>query len=542
MYILGINGGFRQGYQDISAVLLKDGQLLAAIEEERLNRIKHSAGKLPYLAIHELLKIAQISMHQIDVVAFHGSTWNGNFNEQLVSYFNNQFGYCPTIKRYHHHDCHAISAFCASNFEEALIFSYDGSGDGISFQVSIGKNNTLKTIYRAERPNSLGFFYSMMTQYCGFVKDSDEYKLMGLSSYGNRHAYDFSWLINVENGELKLNQDFLITITQGQPSAHRDEMLFNQQFLEKMGKPRRIPNAEMENFYQDVAASAQQHFEDCLLKLVQFYSTQTGIKNICLVGGSALNCVANQKIMNADFVEKLYVQPASSDSGISLGSAWLTAIDANQKPIAPKHTFLGNSYTDKEIEHVLQASKVSYTKLENPALKAAQLISENKVIGWFQGKMEFGPRALGNRSILANPTHADIQKIVNEKIKFRESFRPFCPSILEEDVAQYFIGKQKIAPYMTITYEATPFAQQHIPSVIHVDNSARIQTVNKDQNALFYALLQHLKSINGHGVVLNTSFNLSHEPIVCTPRDALATFYSSGLDALIIGNFLVEKS
>lgn len=541
MYILGINGGFRQGYQDVSAVLIKDGKVIVAIEEERLSRIKFSAGKLPYLSIVEVLKIAKITIQDIDVVAFHGSTWLPDFTPKLKQYFEQHFGYAPTIKLYHHHDCHVASAFYASGFDEALIFSYDGSGDGISFQVSIGKDNKTTTIYRAERPNSLGIFYSLITQYCGFTKDSDEYKLMGLSSYGNRNAFDFSFLIDVQNGELKLNEAYLIKILTNQPSAHKDEMLFNEKFEEKLDKKRRLPKTNFNDFYKDIAASAQQHFENCLLKLVEFYCKETQLTKVCLSGGAALNCVANQKIMNANFVDNIYIQPASSDAGISLGAAWLASIDNNTKPISTENTYLGNYYTNEEIEFILKSCKINYKKIENPSIVAAKLIAENKVIGWFQDKMEFGPRALGNRSILANSCNPDIQKIVNEKIKLRESFRPFCPSVLEEDVEKYFIGKQKKSPYMTITYAVNEYAQKHIKGVLHVDDTARIQTVNISQNERFYLLLSELKKLTGHGVVLNTSFNLSHEPIVCTPRDALATFFSSGLDALIIGDFFIEK-
>lgn len=541
MYVLGINGGFRQGYQDVATVLLHNGKVIVALEEERLSRIKFSAGKLPYLSIIEALKIANITIQEIGVVAFHGSTWQGNFDEQLKNYFLYHFGYAPPVQKFHHHDCHAASTYFASNFQEALIFTYDGSGDGISFQVAIGANGKIENIYRAERPNSLGIFYSMITQYCGFVKDSDEYKLMGLSSYGNRNFHDFSWLIKVENGQLALDENYLIRILHGQPSAHKDEMLFNEKFIEKLGKEKRIPKSTMSSFYQDIAASAQQHFENCLLSLIEHYVKKTEIKAICLAGGGALNCVANQKIMNANFVENVFVQPASSDAGISLGAAWLASTVANFSPIATENTHIGNEYGNEEIEAILKSCHIKYQKIAEPPTLAAKYLSENKVIGWFQGKMEFGPRALGNRSILANPCFSEMQQIVNEKIKLREGFRPFCPSVLEEDVTLYFVGKQKIAPYMTITFDANEYAKKNIPAVIHVDGTARIQTVNQQQNEKYYLLLQAMKQLTGHGVVLNTSFNLSHEPIVCTPRDALATFFSSGIDALFVGNFLVEK-
>lgn len=541
MYILGINGGFRQGYQDVSAVLVKDGVVIAAIEEERLSRIKFSAGKLPYLAVLEVLKIGNITIQDIQVVAFHGSTWQPNFVPKIESYFQQQFGYAPTIQLFHHHDCHIASAYYASGFQKSLIISIDGSGDGISIQISTGIDGKIKTLHREERPNSLGIFYSMITQYCGFIRDSDEYKLMGLSSYGKRNAFDFSWLLDFDDGKITISQDYLVKVEALQPSPHRDEMLFNELLEDRLGQKRRMPNTEISTFYKDIAASAQQHFENILLKIVEYYTANTGLSKVCMAGGAALNCVANQKIMNADFVEELYIQPASSDAGISLGAAWLACIENNIKPLATENTYLGNAFSNEDIEKVLNSCKVKYQKIENSTQLAAQYLAANKVIGWFQGKMEFGPRALGNRSILANPCHPKMQQIVNEKIKLREGFRPFCPSVIEEDIDLYFEGKQKIAPYMTITFEATEYAKENIPSVIHVDGTARIQTVSRQKNKIYYSLLLEMKQLTGHGVVLNTSFNLSHEPIVCTPRDALATFFSSGLDALFIGDFLVEK-
>jgi carbamoyltransferase len=542
MIILGINGGFRQGYQDVSACIVKNGELIAAVEEERLSRIKFSAGRLPYLSVIEVLKISRLKIQDIDLIAFHGSTWETEIEERIENYFINHFGHSPKIKRYHHHDCHAASTFYASGFDSSLIISLDNSGDGVSLQISKGENGKIGVLKRFDRPNSLGGFYSLITQYCGFVKDSDEYKLMGLSSYGNRKAFDFSWLIDFKDGELKTNEDYLIKVAPKSPSPHRDEMNYNEDFIKKMKKPRRVPKSEIDSFYKDVAASAQEHFENLMVKICLEFLETTGLKNVCLAGGSALNCVMNQKLMNLQEVDNIYIQAASGDAGISLGAAWIASEEHGFKPQKTNHTYLGNSYTNEEVEEILKTSQLKYAKIENPAEIAAELIHKNKVIGWFQGRMEFGPRALGNRSILANACNPEMQEIVNKKIKFRESFRPFCPSVLEEDFDIYFIGKQKVSPFMTITYTVKEEQQKNIPSVSHVDGTARIQTVNEKQNPLFYKLLKHLKEKTGHGVVMNTSFNLSHEPIVCTPRDAIASFYASGMDALIIGNYLLEKS
>lgn len=540
-YILGISGGFRQGYQDVSACLVANGKVIAAIEEERLSRIKFSAGRLPYLSVLEVLKTAGVSFSQIDCIAFHGSTWGAEIQPKLKEYFVQHFGSCPEFIRFHHHDCHAASAYYASGFEKAVVISLDNSGDGISLQIMKGENGKLSLIERFSRPDSLGLFYQIITQYCGFVKDSDEYKVMGLSSYGKRDAFDFSWLINFEDGKLLIDQKYIVVPQPGAASLHKDEMVYTANFVEKMGKNRRIPKTEITQFYKDIAASAQQHFENVLLKIVRYYTQKTACSNVCLAGGAALNCVANQVIMNADFVDSVFIQPAAGDAGIALGAAWLASVAGGEKSIAPSHTFLGNEYNNEEIEAVLKSSNLKYSFIEEPEKAAAVAIYNNEVIGWFQGRMEFGPRALGSRSILANPCNRIMQDTVNQKIKFRESFRPFCPSVLEEDAPLYFEGKQKISPYMTITYAVKEEMQKKIPSVTHVDGTARIQTVNKVQNERFYKLLLELKRLSGHGVVMNTSFNLSHEPIVCTPRDAIATFYASGLDALFIGNFVVRK-
>jgi len=541
MYVLGISGGFSTGYQDVCAVLLKDGEIVAAVEEERCTRIKFSAGKLPYFSILKVLKIGGIAITDVSIVAMHGIAWSSDVEAKVSAYFLANFGYCPTIMRFHHHDCHAASTYYARGWDAAAVVTIDGSGDGVSLQISSGKDGRLHTLYRSERPHSLGIFYSLVTQYCGFTKDADEYKLMGLSSYGNRNAYNFDWLIDIIDGELVMNTSYLIDFVPNMPAPHRDEMLFNQKFIEKMGVPRRLPGTKMTDYYKDVSASAQLHFEKLLNKIIDKAIQLTGSQHICMAGGSALNCVANQSVLERNEIYDVYIQPAANDAGVALGAAWLACVTQGIKPIATHHTYWGNSFDDDTIENILQTCHIPYLRPDDIVEVASQLICEGKVIGWFQGRMEYGPRALGNRSILANPCDGDMQDIVNRKIKLRESFRPFCPSVLDEDSHLFFCIKNNVSPYMTVTYRATDYAYKTIPAVVHVDGTARIQIVNKQENELYYKLLQNVKDKIGHGVLLNTSFNLSHEPMVCTPRDALATFYSSGLDALCMGSFLVLK-
>lgn len=539
--ILGINGGFRAGYQDVSACLVRNGEVIAAVEEERLNRIKFSPGRLPFLAVKEVLAIAGITIQEVDYVAFHGSTWEAEIETRIADYFSNNFGYAPPIKRYHHHDCHSAGAYYSSGFSKALVVSMDNSGDGVSIQVSIGEGGNLTLLKRYNRPISFGVFYSLFTQYCGFTKDSDEYKLMGLAAYGDPNRFDFSWLMCMDGDELVLNTDYIVTVPPRAPSLHRDEMNFTPAFVERMGASRRLPGTEISQFYKDVAASAQRHMEGMMLQLLQHYLPVASTRKLCLSGGVALNCLMNGTVMQSGLVDEIFIQPASTDAGISQGAAWLTGLDLGITPIAPNNMSLGNSFTDEQVLAVLQTCKAKFYPCNDPAAIAAELLSQNKVIGWFQGRMEFGPRALGNRSILANPSAPNVQQEVNRRIKFRDSFRPFGASVLEQDTLTYFDGISPQAPYMTIVYKTREAYKAQLAGVTHADGTCRIQSVNETQNPLYHHLLSLLKEKTGMGVCLNTSYNLNYEPIVCTPQQALATFYASGLDHLVIGHYLVVK-
>ncbi len=539
-YVLGINGGVRPGYQDVSAVLLRNGELVAAVEEERLNRIKFSAGQLPVLSVQEVLKIAAIGIYDVSVVAYHGSTWQLSIESVLKSHFENYFGFCPQIKRYHHHDCHAASTFYSSGFEEALVITVDGSGDGISTRIGVGDKNGIRTIREFARPQSLGIFYSMITQLCGFTRDADEYKLMGLAAYGNASAFDLSEILYTTPEGYFFDTGFMVDIIPGQSSPSRYEMLFNKRLTDKLGLKRRT-SAGIEQPYKDLAAAAQQQLEKMLTHLVKTYVQQTGIKKVCMGGGVALNCLANQKIEALNEVDALYIQPASSDSGISLGAAYLASVEHCFSIQEITHVFYGNSFTDAEIELALQNCNVEYTRSENIIEEAATALAENKVVGWFQDRMEFGPRALGSRSILANASAENIQSIVNQKVKLREGFRPFGASVLEEDFHTYFKAKCTASPFMTKVFDVIQQHQTLLKGVTHADGTCRVQTVNTQQHKTYFELLSAFKQKTGTGVLLNTSFNLNHEPIVCTPRQAIASFFASGLDVLAIGNFVIRK-
>jgi carbamoyltransferase len=540
MIILGINGGVRLGYQDVSACLLKDGKTIVAIEEERINRVKFSPGQLSELSIYKCLEYAGIEIKDVDVLACHGSTWGQTFENILRAYMIDNFGHCPRLVFVHHHDAHAASAFYGSGFNEAMILTMDASGDGVSTQLSIGRNDKIDTIKRYSRPNSLGIFYSIITQFCGFRRDSDEYKLMGMAAYGNPDTYDFSEMLNFKDGELFFDESFLKPIKPGESQPTRQEIAYSNKLTDMLGE-RRLRNMEISQKYFDIAASAQKQLENVIVEIVKDFYKKTGIRKICLAGGVALNCLANQKIMDFDFIDDIYVQPAAGDTGISLGAAMYASVIEGQKPLPIETALLGPEFSDEQILKTLNENQIKYQKIDDPAKIASQLIAENKVIGWFQGRMEFGPRALGARSIIANPVMPNVKDIINKKIKFRENYRPFCPSVTEEDAKNYFVGKANRAPFMNITFGTTSLAKEYTPGIVHADGTARIQTVDKKNQPLYHKLLTLLKERTGHPVVVNTSFNTNNEPIVFTPSDAVATFYRSGLDALVIGNFLVTK-
>jgi carbamoyltransferase len=541
MNILGLMGGTRVGYQDASAALLKNGKLISFVEEERVGRVKHAPGTLPERAIRFILNNENISIRDVDYVVSHGITWEPDFRKSLREFFYSKFGDCPkNIELVYHHDAHCASAYYASGFNEAMIFSADYSGDGISTQLATGLNGKIMIKQTIERPNSLGIFYALMTEYCGFLKDNDEYKVMGLSSYGDKEKFDFSWLLEINDGIYQLNTEYIKGHKPGEPGVTKQIPVYNQQLIKKLGPPRG-PGDPMTEYYKNIAASAQKHLENVIVSIITKFHKDTGLRKLCLAGGVALNVVVNQKLMNLDFIDEIYIQPAANDAGISLGAAYIIASQLGEDIDALPHVYYGPGYSNNEIEAALKMANVNYVRIDDVASYAAQKVATNNVVGWFQGKMEFGPRALGNRSILANPTNREMQDIVNTKIKFREEFRPFCPSVIEEEAMLYVKGKSKVSPYMTITYDVKENYIGKLPSVTHVDNSTRIQTVNHEQNLLYYNYLCELKKHIGIGVTLNTSFNVKGDPIVNTPFQALATFYGSGMDTLIIGNFVINK-
>lgn len=541
MLVLGINGGFRPGYQDTSAVLAKDGKIVSAAEEERFTRIKHSPGQIPEKSIQWILKQNDISIHDIDLIASHGITFGEEFESRLKKYFQYYFKKCPPLFRVHHHLAHCASAYYASGFDQSIILTTDNSGDGVSTQTAVGSKGKIKILKTWKRPQSLGLFYSMMTQFCGFRKDNDEYKLMGLSAYGDPYRYDLSKILSIKQGGYELDESFLSGVKPGQPQPHKQEALFSYQLVKNLNIEPCSPYEEITQDYKDISASSQKCLEEALIEVVTDLYQTTKIGNLCLAGGVALNCLANQKLAELSFIDNIYVQPASSDAGVSLGAAYLGCLELGVLPKNMDHCYLGPSFDNSSILNTLKLCHVPFTSVDEPAKEAAKLITQGKTVGWFQGAMEFGPRALGSRSILADPFEKNMKNILNSKIKFREEFRPFGPSLLIEEKNRILKSPMKELPYMTVTSHVQDRWKNQLVSITHKDETTRPQTVNQKSHPLFWDCLKEVKKLSGAGIVVNTSFNRNQEPIVNTPKEALASFYGSGMDALVIGNFLLNK-
>jgi carbamoyltransferase len=564
MYTLGINAAFH----DSAAALIKDGVLIAAAEDERFTHIKHgkrpipfSAYELPFHAIDYCLQEAGICLNDVDHIAYsfdpallqehqqQGSNghnkvtsifseeWNGlflSYMQQAPHHLRDGYphhlqkrfaGLVMQPEKWHfveHHIAHAASAFFPSPFTEAAVLTLDGRGELASTSYFIGKNNSLEKIGEVCMPHSLGMLYEKMTTWLGFLHSSDEYKVMALASYGKPvYLEKFRSFIHIDNNGCYTIDDF------------SPEDAFG---------PARKKGATFEQRYFDVAHSLQKVLEETVLTLVNWLYNKTKLQNLCMAGGVALNCVLNAVVRDKGPFKNIWVQPAAGDAGTALGAAiWIDRqLNAAVPSQAMEHAYWGPAYSDDEVETLLQWMKIPYRKLNNVAAETAQLLAQNKVIGWFQGRMEFGPRALGSRSILASPAEASMQQKLNE-IKDREDFRPVAPVVMEEVAGEWF-ENAKVSPFMLFVYNIKPDKADKIPAVRHVDGTARIQTINRRQHLLYYDLLQEFNKLTGVPVLINTSFNTRGEPIVCTPKDAIACFWTSPFDALVINSFLLEKN
>jgi carbamoyltransferase len=558
MITLGIN---YTRMHDSSACIVRDGELLFAVAEERLTRLKHDA-RFPRLAIQACLDFERVRAEQLDEVCFGWSTAGPGFRHDLkclatgelpLTYLNlltttlhfltmwhqeggaklfaRQFG--PTKARMRfvdHHLAHAISAYAYSGFDDAAVVVMDGRGAWEATSIWCGRDGRLEHVLTIPFPNSIGYFYSEFTEFLGFHRNSDEWKVMGLAPYGNSEV-DLSPFIDPQAAPYRVYSNKLVA---------KGAVPFAS--ITKLLGPPREPESEIGDRHKNIAYAVQDACELAMISVVGMAVEKTGCRNVCLAGGVALNSKANGKILASGLVNQFFVQPAASDDGVALGAALAPYLDDNGKlPNKPmRHGYWGPWFDDEAIETALHTYKLRYTRLPDPAATAGELLTQGKILGWFQGRMEFGPRALGSRSILADPRDPEMNTKVNNAVKFREWWRPFAPSLKKEAASEY-LESATDSPFMILTAQVRQEKRNVIPAVTHVDGSARPQTVEKEINPLYWRLLDQFDRCTGVPVIMNTSFNLRGEAIVHTPTDAIRTFFSSGMDALVIGSFLVEK-
>ena len=558
MITVGIN--YSQMH-DSSACIVRDGELLFAVAEERISRVKHDAG-FPKNAIQACLDFAGVRAEQLDEVCFGWQTAGPVYRHDLKCYatgkmplsylnglnstlhflsmwhqesgakkFAQQFGPTKAKMRFvDHHLAHAISAFAYSGFEDAAVVVMDGRGAWEATTIWRGRNGRLDPVLMIPFPDSVGYFYSEFTEFLGFHSNSDEWKVMGLAPYG-KPGVDLSGFIDLKAAPYRIHTKRLAT-NGATPFGGITALL----------GPARVAESEIDDRHKNVAYAVQDACETAMMNVVRMAIEKTRCRNVCLAGGVALNSKANGKIIASGLVDNMFVQPAASDDGVALGAALAPYLDDNgklsNKPM--RHGYWGPCFDDDAIESALRTYKLRYTQLPDPAATAAELLSKGKILGWFQGRMEFGPRALGSRSILADPRDPEMNVKVNNAVKFREWWRPFAPSLKKEAAGEY-LESATDSPFMILTAQVRPEKRSIIPSVTHVDGSARPQTVEKEINPLYWRLIDEFGKRTGVPVIMNTSFNLRGEAIVHTPTDAIRTFFSSGMDALVIGSFLVEK-
>jgi len=565
MYNLGISCY----YHDSAAALLKDGHVIAAVEEERFSRKKFDDG-YPKMAIDWCLNECAISPKQIDSVAFYDKPilkferlldnyivvaprGLHSFLDTIPKWLHKRLWIKNEIKNHlkdfkgniifpEHHMSHAAYAFYTSEFDESAILTIDGVGEWSTASFGIAKNNKIQLTNDIRWPHSLGLFYSAFTYFLGFKVNEGEYKLMGLSSYGKPKYYDLikENLIDVKNdGSIHLNMKYF--------AFTYDKVMTNENFAQLFGIPPRKEDQKTEQIHYDIGASAQKVLEDVLLKMVNHIHSKTKMKNLCIGGGVALNGVANYKVLKNGPFDNVHIPPSPGDGGSAVGCAQYLyfvhnnkkrIIENNHSKLIQENVYVGPSYSNEKIIKFLDSNNIKYEKFEKQSLlkKTAQLISTGNIVGWYQGKMEWGPRALGNRSILADPRNASMKDILNEKIKHRESFRPFAPSILEEHASDFF-DIDIPSPYMLMVTKIKK--PEIIPAVTHVDGTGRLQTVSKDANPLYYDLINEFCKITGVPVLINTSMNVMGEPIVNTPEQAYQMIVKTDMDCLVLGNNLI---
>jgi len=576
MIILGINAY----HGDSSACLVIDGKLVAAIEEERIRRVKHWAG-FPSEAIKACLNVGGITISDVRHIGVSRDPF-AHLDEKIFYIISGRPSYSQLLRdrlenvakirnirhivaeslgvgkdaikaKFHsveHHVAHMASAFLVSGFSKAAILSIDGFGDFRSAMWGRGEGNGIKTLNKVTFPHSLGILYTAFTQYLGFLKYGDEYKVMGLAPYGKPAYLDKirqTTRLN-EDGTYELDLDFFIhhkiganmTWEAGEPVLDK---LYSDKLVEVFGEERKR-GAELTERHKDIAASLQAFLEETELALLNILYKRTKLSNLCLAGGVGFNSVANGKIMKNTPFKHIFIQPAAGDAGTAIGAAYYIYNKTlkHKRNFVMEDAYLGNEYSNEAVEEALKNKNLNFAYYKEPDLfkVTAEHLAGGKVVGWFQGKMEFGPRALGNRSILTDPRKAEMKDILNARVKNREAFRPYAPSVLEEDAGDYFEDALS-SPYMLMVFQVKKAKQAVIPAVTHYDSSSRIQTVSKATNLRFWSLLNEFKKITGVPVLLNTSFN-ENEPIVYSPEQAIDCFLRTKMDVLVMGNYLVSKS
>jgi len=534
MIILGLHSAFTQDQHDPGAALIQNGQLISVCEEERFIGIKNAKGHLPINSIKACLKEANITIQDIDLVVHPGASYS-NTKDHVALYLKHYFGHSPKIETINHQLAHLASAYYSSGFDKAMCISYDGYGDQLSGALAVADSTGIQIIETLDALNSLGVFYSLMTSYLGFTIDRDEYKVMGLSAYG-REGVDITDILATSDHGYVFNKNYL-------PEDHKTRNVYEPFYTEKLINllgPSRIPGSNITQHHKDIAYATQKQLEASAIALVRYLHSKTGLRKLCIAGGVGLNCNANYHLLNLDCIDELFIQPASSDRGIALGCALYGSQQKGEPIKGMDHAFKGPTYTPGMIRDTLHLAGVTYDTVRDPEILAAQLISQGKIIAWYQGRSEYGPRALGHRSILADPRFTRMKDEVNLRIKFREEFRPFAPSVLCNYASELFEVSSS-SPYMTISFPVRINWGDKLGAVVHVDGTSRIQTVDQNRDSLYYQLISEFYKTTGVPAILNTSFNVRSQPIVETPLQALATFASSGLDALFIDDFVIKK-
>jgi len=534
MYVLGLHGNLGKAEHDPAAVLLRDGQIVAAAEEERFVRYKHAVGLMPDEAIRFCLRHAGITMADVDQVAFPRATW-ADFPPRLDAYLWYNFGHAPPVTFVEHHLAHAASAYLVSGFDASLIITVDQSGDSTSCAAFRAEGTHIERLESVPFPHSLGVFAALVTQYLGFRSNCDEYKVMGLAPYGSAR-FDLGHLLVSRDGLPHVDTRVLHPeFRRRHPVFHTDQLpMFASDQLRWL-PPRRLRGGDLSDAHRDLAASAQQALTAALLAFIDRHRDPQDTR-LCLAGGVAENSVAAGSIASTRLFEDVYLGPACGDAGTALGAALLVAAEHGHRPARLTHTQFGPAFRDDEVAELLAECGVRYLETDDPATDAADLIANQKIVAWFQGRMEFGPRALGARSLLADPSTEVMRQRVN-RIKRREEFRPFGPSVLAEHMSDLFIDPPA-APFMSFTLPT----KQAVPIVAatHVDGTSRPHSVPPDDSQ-YRRLIEQVHARTGVPAVLNTSLNSGWEPIVATPDQALAFLYSSAADALVINNFVVTK-